>query len=89
MSFRSFLFTTTSIISGGIIVSEYFFFKLDPRLEKITHDLNNLVTKQKEDVFQRIEEYPNKVMVNTKNKVLDNMSEKKNKLYNRLFKSSN
>ena len=89
MSLRSFLFSTSSIICGGIIVSEYFFYKLDPRLEKISNDLNDLVTKQKEDVFQRIEEYPNKFMANTKNKVLDNMNEKKNKLYNKLFKSSN
>ena len=89
MSLRSFLFSTSSIIFGGVIVSEYFFYKLDPRLDKISNDLNDMVTKQKEEVFQRIEDYPNKFMLNTKNKVLDNMNEKKNKLYNKLFKSSN
>ena len=92
MSFRTFFFSASSIITGGIVVSEYFFYKLDPRLEKIKKDMNDLMNKQKEDVFQRMESYPNKIMENTKSDIMEKLDRKidqqKIKFVDRLIKSA-
>ena len=92
MSFRTFFFSASSIIFGGIVVSEYFFYKLDPRLEKIKKDMNDLMNKQKDDVFQRMESYPNKIMENTKSDIIETLDRKidqqKIKFVDKLIKSA-
>ena len=54
---------------GGVLFSEYFFRKLDPRLAKSKTDVNDILNNQREMLFHKVESYPNNILQIAKDKV--------------------
>lgn len=75
--FLRFLSTTLGLSAGGIIVSEYFFYKLDLRLKDLKQHSKELLSNQKEELIERVKQYPSNLVSNTKDAFLSKIQRQK------------